>query len=96
VDRHRHRFDADPDPNPIFHFDADPDPDPDPDRILLQVLHMLENQKIYFAFFFVYNSASFCLFSVTGFTTFNVLDSILKCFLDKKVFFSLTFLVEIQ
>jgi hypothetical protein len=51
VDRHRHRFDADPDPNPIFHFDADQDPDPDPDRILLHVLHMLENQKIYFAFF---------------------------------------------
>jgi hypothetical protein len=48
----RHRFAADLDPDPIFHFDAHPDPDPDSDwhqtmpvhmRILLQVLHKLEN-----------------------------------------------------
>ncbi len=64
MDRHRHRFDADPDPNPIFHFDADPDPDPDPDRILLHVLHMLENQKIYFAFF-LFTTVPFFVFSAS-------------------------------
>ncbi len=45
--------------------------------------------------FYVSISASFhCftfLFSITDFKIFNILDSILKGFLDKKIFFSLTF-----
>ncbi len=46
----RYQSDADPDPN--FHFDADTDPDPDwhqndaiHKRIILKVLHMLENRE---------------------------------------------------
>ncbi len=49
----RHRFDANRDPYryPNLYSDADPKPDADPKnadpiRILSQVLHMLENQKI--------------------------------------------------
>jgi hypothetical protein len=86
VDWHQHRFDADPYPDPIFHFDADPDPDPHPDPDP-NPSYTISKSEIYFPSFAYIKASLNCfifLFSVTGFKTFNILDSILKAFWKKR------------